>query len=206
MNNFKNMIQEIQEYILKYNNINIYVISNELGINKERKEKYIIYKTLYKKVLNINSYFFQNDNIINFLLLELTKFFQEIYSNNFYFSKENMNGSNIRFPIVNHQNMFNRGKSRLFQQPPSNFTKVINISYIIMTDRKEINIKKDFNEKTDNNNSKYSSKINRINLKRYKKREKYKYLFNNKKYLLRGHGKNYFTNNKKFNPNYKNKK
>ena len=200
------MIQEIQEYILKYNKINIYVISNELGINKERKEKYIIYKTLYKKVLNINSYFFQNDNIINFLLLELTKFFQEIYSNNFYFSKENMNGSNIRFPFVNHQNMFNGGKSSLLQQLFLNFTKVINISYIIMTDRKEINIKKDFNEKTDNNNSKYSSKINRINLKRYKKREKYKYLFNNKKYLLRRHGKNYFAKNKKFNPNYKNQK
>ena len=203
LSNFKNMIQE---YILKHNKIYINVISNDLGINEERKENNIIYKTLYKKVININSYFFQNDNIINFVLLELAKFWQEIYSNNFYFSKENMNGSNIRFPIVNHQNMFNRGKSRLLQQLFLNFTKVINISYIIMTDRNEINIKKDFNEKTDNNNSKYSSKINRINLKRYKKREKYKYFFNNKKYLLRRHGKNYFAKNKKFNPNYKNQK
>lgn len=120
----------------------------------------------------------------------------EKFLNIFYFSKENRKGFNTIFTNGNLEFELDEEQSFILAELFLNLNKLLNFTPIIKT-KDGIKLKNYAHGKILNKNSNNSSRITKVDIKRYKKREKYKYIFNNKKFLRRIHGKKYFVNNKK---------
>ena len=187
----------IKGLLFVYNDL--IAITKIKDIYKPLLKEVIIYKTLYKKVIIT----LPNDpeepmkiKIINFTTLELERLMNEKFLNIFYFSKENRKGFNVIFTNGNLEFELDEEQSFILAELFLNLNKLLNFTPIIKA-KDEIKLKNYAHGKFLNKNSNNSSRITKVDIKRYKKREKYKYIFNNKKFLRRIHGKKYFVNNKK---------
>ena len=187
----------IKGLLFVYNDL--IAITKIKDIYKPLLKEVIIYKTLYKKVIIT----LPNDpeepmkiKIINFTTLELERLMNEKFLNIFYFSKENRKGFNVIFTNGNLEFELDEEQSFILAELFLNLNKLLNFTPIIKT-KDGIKLKNYAHGKILNKNSNNSSRITKVDIKRYKKREKYKYIFNNKKFLCRTHGKKYFVNNKK---------
>ena len=187
----------IKGLLFVYNDL--IAITKIKDIYKPLLKEVIIYKTLYKKVIIT----LPNDpeepmkiKIINFTTLELERLMNEKFLNIFYFSKENRKGFNVIFTNGNLEFELDEEQSFILAELFLNLNKLLNFTPIIKT-KEGIKLKNYAHGKFLNKNSNNSSRITKVDIKRYKKREKYKYIFNNKKFLRRIHGKKYFVNNKK---------
>ena len=187
----------IKGLLFVYNDL--IAITKIKDIYKPLLKEVIIYKTLYKKVIIT----LPNDpeepmkiKIINFTTLELERLMNEKFLNIFYFSKENRKGFNVIFTNGNLEFELDEEQSFILAELFLNLNKLLNFTPIIKT-KDGIKLKNYAHGKILNKNSNNSSRITKVDIKRYKKREKYKYIFNNKKFLRRIHGKKYFVNNKK---------
>ena len=187
----------IKGLLFVYNDL--IAITKIKDIYKPLLKEVIIYKTLYKKVIIT----LPNDHeepmkikIINFTTLELERLMDEKFLNIFYFSKENRKGFNTIFTNGNLEFELDEEQSFILAELFLNLNKLLNFTPIIKT-KDGIKLKNYAHGKFLNKNSNNSSRITKVDIKRYKKREKYKYIFNNKKFLRRIHGKKYFVNNKK---------
>ena len=187
----------IKGLLFVYNDL--IAITKIKDIYKPLLKEVIIYKTLYKKVIIT----LPNDpeepmkiKIINFTTLELERLMNEKFLNIFYFSKENRKGFNVIFTNGNLEFELDEEQSFILAELFLNLNKLLNFTPIIKA-KDEIKLKNYAHGKFLNKNLNNSSRITKVDIKRYKKREKYKYIFNNKKFLCRIHGKKYFVNNKK---------
>ena len=187
----------IKGLLFVYNDL--IAITKIKDIYKPLLKEVIIYKTLYKKVIIT----LPNDpeepmkiKIINFTTLELERLMNEKFLNIFYFSKENRKGFNVIFTNGNLEFELDEEQSFILAELFLNLNKLLNFTPIIKI-KDGIKLKNYAHGKILNKNSNNSSRITKVDIKRYKKREKYKYIFNNKKFLRRIHGKKYFVNNKK---------